>query len=85
VLDRLRDRVELAQNGVGGTSRAALGTVGAALGRASSAVERLPILRTGEDPSTHIPSSRPLAARVALGGAALLGIVAVVAAARRRG
>ena len=86
VLDRLRDRVELAGSRTDGTSRAVLGTVGAGLGRASSAVERLPILRTGEDPSTHIPPSRSSAITgAAVAGAALAGVVAVVAMLRRRG
>jgi hypothetical protein len=85
VLDRLRDRVELAGSRTEGTSRALLGTVGAGLGRASTAVERLPILRMGEDPSTHIPStSRSKTAVVAASAGAVLALAGIVLLRRRR-
>lgn len=85
VLDRLRDRVELAQHRVDGTSNAALGTVAAGLARASSAVERLPVMRIGEDPSTHIPPRRRSApAAVGVAAVGVVVLAAVVGAVRRR-
>jgi hypothetical protein len=84
VLDRSRDRVELLHHRTAGTTRAALGAVGAALGRVSSAVERLPVFRSGEDPSTHIPPSRPAAFAVAGAMTGAILVLAVVTMGRRR-
>ena len=87
VLDRLRDRAELASNRTQGTTRALLATVGTVLGRASASVERLPILRIGEDPSTHVEPSTGSARRTtiaALGVGALLAVAGVLLLRRRR-
>jgi hemerythrin superfamily protein len=79
VLDRLRDRTDLARTRSDGTTGALLAVTGTALGRASASVERLPILRIGEDPSTHVPTmtGRSKAGMAAVGVAALIGFVGV--------
>ena len=53
VLDRLRDRVDAALIGRARGAVPALRTIGAALGRASHAVERAPGFKLGEDPDTQ--------------------------------
>jgi hemerythrin superfamily protein len=53
VLDRLRDLTDLAARRGPARVVPAARAVGRALGRAAHAVERLPLLRTGEDPSTR--------------------------------
>ncbi len=87
LLDRLRDRAEFARNRTEGTNRALLTTAGAALGRASASVERMPILRIGEDPSTHVghpTGSARGSAVTALGLGALLAVAGVLLLRRPR-
>ncbi|WP_253375047.1 hemerythrin domain-containing protein [Okibacterium sp. HSC-33S16] len=83
VLDRARDRVDMLVHGDAGNFDASLRSLSAALTRASHAVEHLPIMRRGEDPSTRV-DPKPGAPW----GAIALGIVATGVAifvlARRR-
>jgi hypothetical protein len=52
VLDRARDRLQQLGEALGGRGAGVLGAVDDALAGASGAVERLPIIRTGERPET---------------------------------
>jgi hypothetical protein len=57
VLDRLRDMVDARLHQRPAAAASALGTLSAALARASHAVERLPGMKSGEDPATRIGRS----------------------------
>jgi hypothetical protein len=73
ILDRSRDHVEAALHR-GRHARRALTKAGDALARTSRAVENLPGMDRGEDPSTHIPRRRSpwgVIALVAVAGAAV--------------
>jgi hypothetical protein len=54
VLDRRRDGTDALRYRREGADSRALGAVSAALTRAAHAVEKLPLMRRGEDPSTHV-------------------------------
>jgi hemerythrin superfamily protein len=59
VLDRCRDTVDRALLDAPGGAGSALHRVSSALAAASHAVELLPIMRSGEDPSTRFIAGRP--------------------------
>jgi hypothetical protein len=82
LIDRCRDLVDtrIAR----GADGEALARVSAALARASHAVERLPGLRSGENPATRIPRSRGGRWGTAAVFAAGVGSLAVIAARRRQ-
>ncbi len=77
VLDRGRDAVDHALLGAPGSLVPALHRISSALARASHAVELLPIMRSGEDPSTRYVAGRPpfpwVAVLVCLAAAGLIG------------
>jgi hypothetical protein len=57
LLDRCRDAVDALRIGAAGPAAAPLRALGSTLARASHAVERLPGMRSGEDPATRIGRS----------------------------
>jgi hypothetical protein len=82
LLDRFRDLVDSARAS-GGASAPLLDSVGTALRKASHAVEHLPGMRRGEDPTTRVPASgrdRRAAAFLCIG----LASAAILLASRRR-
>ena len=83
-IDRLRDVVDdAALRGPAGTERL-LASVGAVLTGAAHAVERLPFMRSGEDPSTRAPSASGPGRRFAGITAGVLAVGAVTALLVRR-
>ncbi|WP_247828361.1 hemerythrin domain-containing protein [Arthrobacter antioxidans] len=84
-LDRARDVVDRALPGAPGKVTPVLHRAGSALERASHAVERLPVLRSGEDPSTRsIPGRPPFPWGTVVVGAAAAGLVAATIGSRRK-
>ncbi|HEX8374676.1 MAG TPA: hemerythrin domain-containing protein [Geminicoccaceae bacterium] len=84
LLDRCRDRVDALLHRGAGAAAPQLEALASALARASHAVERLPGMRSGEDPSTRTAQSR----RSGWGAAAIATVLAgsfVFALARRGG
>ena len=78
VLDRARDRLDSARLRDPARARGPLPALSRVLTRMSHAVEMLPPLRVGEDPSTRVPARRSrgwLRAAVALGGIVALAFV----------
>ena len=59
VLDRLRDLVGLVGDRVPRPLGSVLALLDGVLATGAGAVERIPLLRRGEDPSTHRPPTRP--------------------------
>ncbi|HEY8588029.1 MAG TPA: hemerythrin domain-containing protein [Naasia sp.] len=84
VLDRSRDRLDGIRLRGAGTAGPALLATTSALTRVAHAVEHLPALRRGEDPSTRV-DSKPGPPWGLLGAAALLAVAVPIAVARRRG
>jgi hypothetical protein len=84
LLDRLRDLVDARLQQGAGTAAPALRRLGAALTRASHAVERLPGMRRGEDAATRVGRGRPVPWRAAALVAAGAGTAALLFAMRRR-
>jgi hypothetical protein len=83
LLDRSRDGVDTLLHRGGGAAARPLKGLSYALTRASHAVERLPGMRWGENPATHVDRG----SRLKHGGAILLALVAAsaaIAVARRR-
>lgn len=58
VIDRARDGADWAAARGPARSRDALRRLSRGLGSVAHAVERIPVLRIGEDPSTHVPAGR---------------------------
>ncbi len=87
VLDRCRDAVDRALLGAPDTTTPALHRASSVLAAASHAVELLPVMRSGEDPSTRVVAGKPpFPWGTALLGAAAAGVVvAVRQSVRRRG
>ena len=85
LIDRARDRVELAALGRPVGARALLAALGSGLTRLAHGVERLPLMRSGEDRSTRVPRSRSGRVLPVLGLAGPLLVVALVAVTRRSG
>jgi hypothetical protein len=83
VLDRSRDRLDALRLRGAGRAEAPLHATTEALTRAAHAVEHLPILRRGEDPSTRV-GSRSGAPRLLSWAVALAGVVAVIGLVRGR-
>jgi hypothetical protein len=85
VLDRLRDRIDAASLNGTGSAAPALRTVGAALGRASHAVERAPGFKLGEDQDTRVSDgSRGRYRSLTLASLAALAVGATIMAQQRR-
>jgi hypothetical protein len=85
LLDRLRDVADSAAHRSPSAMKRMLGSMSAALANTSSAVERLPIMRTGEDPSTHVPvDRRAQRAGLALAVALAVAIAGLLVVRRRR-
>ncbi len=85
VLDRLRDLADARLHRRPAAAAGALGHVSAALGRAAHAVERLPGMRSGEDPATRVGRGGGMRwGRVAALAALTAGSAGLVLAARRR-
>jgi hypothetical protein len=83
ILDRSRDRLDAIRLRGAGPAEGALHAATAALTRAAHAVEHLPALRRGEDPSTRVdPKPGPPWGLLAAG--ALVAVAVPVALARRR-
>ena len=85
LLDRARDLVDARLQHAPGRLVPALRRLGAALTRASHAVERLPGMRRGEDPATRVRRTRGAPWRTAALFAAGLGSAALLLRSRRRG
>lgn len=54
IVDRTRDRLDQAAHRTGGAPSKAFRAVSSGLGRAGRRIERLPLLRRGERPATHL-------------------------------
>jgi hemerythrin superfamily protein len=80
VIDRLRDRVEIAALGSAAAVERPLAALGTGLTRLAHAVEHLPLMRAGEDPSTRVPRTAP-ARWPAPALTAVAGVAAVLAVA----
>jgi hemerythrin superfamily protein len=84
LLDRLRDVVDSRLHQGAGSAAPVLRRLGPMLSRASHAVERLPGMRSGEDPATRVGRSRGVPLGTAAFVAAGLGSAALLFASRRR-
>jgi hemerythrin superfamily protein len=82
VIDRLRDAVD--DVGLRSPAGRVLRPVGAGLTVAAHAVERLPWMRSGEDPSTRVPRTRGGRSSAVALAVGLLAFGAAAAALRRR-
>ncbi len=83
VVDDVRDRIDAALHRGAGAAEPPLRAAGAALTRASHAVEHLPLLRRGEDPATALDRPGPPWGTVAVGLLVVVGGVALAARRRR--
>jgi hypothetical protein len=85
LLDRLRDLVDARLQQGAGSAAPVLRRLGAVLLRASNAVERLPGMRSGEDPATRVGRGRGVPWSALAFAAAGMGSAALLFASRRRG
>ncbi len=83
ILDRSRDRLDAIRLRGAGPAGGALHAVSAGLTRAAHAVEHLPAMRRGEDPSTRV-DPKPGTPWGLLAAGALVAVAAPVVLARRR-
>jgi hypothetical protein len=84
LLDRCRDRVDAVRFRRGGAAALPLDSVSAALGRATRAIERLPGMKSGEDPATRVGRKRGSRLAVITTGAAVAGSAAAALMITRR-
>ena len=75
VLDRLRDAVDALRYTGGRSDGRLLGAVSGSLTRAAHAVEHLPLMRRGEDPSTRVADPSPRVPWGLVTGAVIAGSV----------
>ena len=85
LLDRARDLADARLHGGAGAAEPALRSLSRGLARASHAVERLPGMRRGEDPSTRIRRGRGAGWGTAAFLAAGVGAAALILKSRRSG